>query len=103
MAKGGPIDKKTGELVYEPTGATYHKPVKNKNGDIVRWVETQNLTKMPNMMLTKDARTLVSDKNTPTERVYAAYANNMKALANKARLLKRSMPLSLSPYAQNWR
>lgn len=92
MSKGGPIDKKTGELVYEPTGATYHKPVKNKNGDIVRWVETQNLTKMPNMMLTKDARTLVSEKNTPTERVYAAYANNMKALANKARLAMINTP-----------
>ena len=38
------------------------------------------------MAETDDARTLISDTNTPMERAYADYANAMKALANKARV-----------------
>ena len=38
------------------------------------------------MAETDDARTLISDTNTPMERAYAEYANAMKALANKARV-----------------
>ena len=37
------------------------------------------------MAETNDARTLISDADTTTERAYANYANQMKALANKAR------------------
>ena len=37
------------------------------------------------MAETDDAFTLVSDANTPAERVYAEYANRMKALGNQAR------------------
>jgi cell envelope opacity-associated protein A len=35
---------------------------------------------------TDDARTLISDMNHPKEQVYAEYANEMKSLANKARM-----------------
>lgn len=38
------------------------------------------------MLETPDARTLVSEKRHPMELLYADYANDMKALANKARL-----------------
>ena len=38
------------------------------------------------MAETHDARTLISDANTPMERAYAEYANHMKNLANKARI-----------------
>lgn len=43
---------------------------------------TQNSTKMYE---TDDARTLISDDNTPMERIYADYANKMKSFANQAR------------------
>lgn len=37
------------------------------------------------MAETNDARTLISDYNTPMEREYATYANRLKSLANDAR------------------
>ena len=38
------------------------------------------------MAETDDARSLISDANTPMEKLYADYANSMKTLANKARM-----------------
>lgn len=43
------------------------------------------MTKSTQMAETSDARTLISDYNAPIERIYASYANSMKALANQAR------------------
>lgn len=83
---GGPIDPKTGELVYVNTGKTYHKAIKDKKtGKVVGYStrEYPRLIKVPRMSLTRDARTLSS--GTPVEEVYAGYANSMKALARKAR------------------
>ena len=40
---------------------------------------------IPKMSSVKDARTLISDMNTPQEKAYANYANKMKSLANQAR------------------
>ena len=68
-------DRETGEKKYRETGRTYT----DKNGKVVA---QENSTRMAE---TKDARTLISDADTPTERAYANYANQMKALANKAR------------------
>lgn len=76
--------------------ADYYKPVKNKNeetgeitftnktGELQYRVKakTQRSTKMAE---TDDAATLISKNNTPMERLYADYANQMKALANRAR------------------
>ncbi len=69
-------DKETGEKTYRETGRTYV----DKNGKVQLAME--NSTKMAE---TKDARTLISTADTSTERAYANYANQMKALANKAR------------------
>lgn len=85
-ARGGPINKRTGELVFEKTGQTYKKKVVDKKTGEVSWVDTPALTKRPGMMMVNDANKLVSSANAPIERVYASYANNMKALANRARL-----------------
>lgn len=85
-ARGGPINKQTGELVWEKTGETYKKKVVDKATGEVSWVDTPALSKRPGMMTVKDANKLVSSQSAPIERVYASYANNMKALANKARL-----------------
>lgn len=69
---GGPIDPKTGKLVYVQTGAEYHTGKK----------KTEKSTKLAE---TDDAFTLVSDRNTRIERVYADHSNSLKALANQAR------------------
>ena len=54
------------------------------------------------MMETKDARTLISNANTPAEQAYAEYANKMKALANQARkemISTKETPFSASAKA----
>lgn len=75
--KGSPIiNPETGEQTYKEVYEEYT----DKNGKTR--VRTQASTKMAE---TKDAFTLVSDADTPQERAYAAYANEMKSLANRAR------------------
>jgi DNA-binding CsgD family transcriptional regulator len=73
-AEGGPLDLKTGEKRYTPTGE------RNKRGDI-KTFRSKRLAE------TTDAFTLVSDnRGTEVERTYAAHSNKLKALANEARL-----------------
>jgi hypothetical protein len=75
-SKGGPVDKVTGELVYEYSGATYvdkQGRTKPKPGE-----------KSVKLAETNDAGTLSS--GTPIERVYVSYSNRMKSLANQSRL-----------------
>lgn len=66
-------DKKTGEVYFT-----------NKTGDLTyrTKLRTKQSTKMAE---TDDAYTLVSKENWPMERLYANYANKMKAMANDAR------------------
>lgn len=74
------IDPSTGEKIYFPTNRTYI----DKKGNPQR--STQKSTQMREA---KDAFDLVSSANNGTgtamERVYAQYANSMKAMANQAR------------------
>lgn len=82
-------DPETGERRYRETGRSY---TDFKTGKVERAMEVST-----RMMETKDARTLISDADTPTERVYANYANQLKALANQARkeyLSTGSIPLN---------
>ena len=79
------VVKRKGSPIINPDGSLSYKTVDdptytNKAGKTV--VRTQKSTKMAE---TKDAYSLVSDWNTPQERLYAEYANNMKSLANQAR------------------
>lgn len=67
---GGPIDPKTGKLVYVETGAEY-SPGKPKKIKSTKLAETD------------DAHTLSS--GTPKERIYADHSNRLKELANQAR------------------
>lgn len=80
------IDPETGEKIYYPTNRTRT----DKSGKVVP--VTQKSTQMKEA---KDAFELVSSANNGTgtamERVYAQYANNMKALANQARLASLSI------------
>ena len=67
------VDSKTGEVRYT-----------NKDGSVSYKVKKRTQAST-NMAETDDAYTLVSKANTQMERVYADYANSMKALANQAR------------------
>ena len=75
-ADGGPIDPKTGELVYVPTG---EKRI-GKDG-----TETLATEKTARGYLTTDTRTLMSKNPTPVEILYADHSNRMRAMANEAR------------------
>lgn len=86
--KGSPKVNQRGKDWYDPSkpeGSLIWNSVTeeytDKNGKVK--VRTQKSTKMAE---TDDARLLISDADTPQERAYAEYANQRKALANKARL-----------------
>lgn len=88
-SKGGPIDKATGEKVYElREEASY---VNSKGQTVFR---TQRSTKLAE---TKDATTLIDGVGTPIERVYADHSNKLKALANQAR--KAAVNTTTIPYS----
>lgn len=78
------LKRKGSPIINPETGEQTHKEVyeeyTDKNGRTR--VRTQASTKMAE---TKDAFALVSDADTPQERAYATYANEMKSLANRAR------------------
>ena len=79
--EGGPINPKTGELQYTPTGE-----MKSKQNKVTgEWEKTDDPVKMrvPRMSTVKDAHELSS--GTAMESLYADHANEMKSLANKAR------------------
>lgn len=79
---GGPIDKKTGELVFVPTNRKHWK-----TGEII----TMN-PKPKALELTNDAHSLSS--GTLIEKLYADHSNKLKKLANQARLDSLNTPLS---------
>lgn len=83
--KGGPIDPKTGRLVFEPTGNSYI----NKDG-----VEVKRKQTVPALSDTHDAFTLTSKgKASPrAEVMYAEQSNRLKALANQSRLDAMATP-----------
>lgn len=68
------IDPDTGAVSYTSPDGTLRYKIKER---------TQKSTEMEK---TDDARTLISDADTQMERLYADYANTMKAMANQARL-----------------
>lgn len=68
------VNEETGEVTFTDSTGTINYKVRER---------TQKSTKMAE---TDDAYSLVSSNQYPMERVYADYANDMKALANKARV-----------------
>lgn len=80
-------DPKTGEKIYDTTGNTFTKTWVLKDGT-VKTKEVPRQTKSTRMAEATDAINLASDPKNPLpmEKVYATYANQMKALGNKARL-----------------
>lgn len=85
------INPKTGEKIYQDTGKGYYQRklvgIDEETGKKIyvrtdKWIAKQN--KSTQMEETSDAFMLSSGH--PVENAYATYANNLKALANKARL-----------------
>ena len=88
--EGGPVDPKTGRLVYVPTGRTRTDP---KTGQQIPIMQRSK-----KMAETHDAFTLSS--GTQMETIYAEHANKLKGLANDARKSALETPnLKYSPSA----
>jgi len=78
--------KPEGSLIYKVADdVSYTVPKINKRTGEAATVTKYRMQKSTRMAETNDARTLISDADTPMERAYADYANKMKSLANKAR------------------
>jgi hypothetical protein len=89
-AKGGPIDKTTGQKVFEETGVHY---VDAKGKKVYKTVRSTKLAE------TQNAHSLSS--GTVIERIYADHSNALKSLANKARLESiRTKAVPYSPSAK---
>lgn len=86
--QGYQIDKKTGAKIYRETGESYI----DSKGKLV--FKTQSVPRLS----VNDAHKYSS--GTPIEKIYADHSNNLKALANKARLeLVHTKPTPYSPSA----
>lgn len=82
------FDKKTGSRTLIPTGAKAKKQLEDGT-----WIETgPKKMKVHKMTYVDDARQLLSAHPSFKEKAYANYANEMKALANKARLETLKIP-----------
>ena len=73
----------------------------NKRTGEIKTVTKYRTQKSTRMAETDDANTLVSDAKHPMELLYANYANNMKSLANQARIeLHNTGSIKYSPTAK---
>ena len=91
-SEGGRFDKKTGKLVFVPTGAT----TLTKDGRVV-----PKLIKSTKLAETDNAHTLVSSTGTPIEKIYADHSNKLKDMANRARVeLGQTSRAKYSPSAK---
>ena len=95
--------KPEGSLVYKTADdLVYQVPRVNKKTGEVTFKTRTRTQKSTNMAETSDARTLISTANTLMERIYADYANSMKALANTARKeMVATKKLEYSPQAKH--
>lgn len=76
-----------GSLIWKTAdNVEYQVSRTNKRTGEVTTVTKRRTQASTKMAETDDARTLISDRNTPMERAYADYANKMKAMANAARV-----------------
>ena len=84
------IDPRTGKKTYkeidfiDENGKRYFRPSK-ESGELSYKTGKPRMQKSTQMAETDDAYTLVSKYQHPNERLYADYANKMKAMANEAR------------------
>ena len=88
--KGKPYydpDRPEGALIYKDADDAYYETRRvNKHTGEITTITKKKTQASTRMAETDDASTLISDMDTPMERIYADYANTMKRLANKARV-----------------
>lgn len=107
MSEGGPIDLKTGKLVFVPTGKTRPSRNVDPNTGEVTWTKVPRTKEVRRGFLNKDlsvvedAFDLVEGDGTPVERLYADYSNKVRDLANKARL--ETTRTKATPYSESAR
>lgn len=78
--------KPEGSLIWKTADdVSYEVPKVNKRTGEVTTTTKYRTQKSTRMAEASDARSLISDADTPMERAYAEYANRMKSLANQAR------------------
>ena len=79
--------KPEGSLIYKTADdVSYTVEKTNKRTGVTTTVTKYRHQKSTRMAEAYDARSLISEMNTPMERLYANYANTMKNLANKSRV-----------------
>lgn len=80
-------DRPEGALIFKDADDAYYETRKvNKRTGEITTVTKKRTQASTRMAKTDDASTLISDMDTPMEKIYAGYANKMKSLANKARV-----------------
>ena len=80
-------DRPEGALIFKDADDAYYETSKvNKRTGEITTVTKKRTQASTRMAETDDASTLISDMDTPMEKIYAEYANKMKSLANKARV-----------------
>lgn len=98
------VNQETGALEWErtnPKTGKYESKIVNETYIDKTGKEKQRTQKSTQMAETNDARTLISDRNTAMENLYADYANKMKSLANQARKeILITKDISYSPSAK---
>ena len=79
--------KPEGSLLYKTADDVEYtvKKINKRTGEVKEVVKRKH-QQSTRMAETDDARTIISEANTPMERVYADYANAMKNMANQARI-----------------
>jgi hypothetical protein len=105
-SRGGPINPRTGEKVFERTGRTRAEkrvvvdPVTGKRTYVETGARVPIMTKSKRLAETPDAFTLTT-KPIPhrMEVIYAEHSNRLKALANEAR--KESLTAKPTPYSSS--
>lgn len=79
------VDIETGKRIHTPTNKEYTVTKVNKRTGVETVTTVRRQSRSTKMDEADDARSLISDRNTPIENVYAEHANKMKSLANAAR------------------
>ena len=95
------VDPATGKRIHTPTNKEYTITKVNKRTGVETTSIVRKQQRSTKMDEAEDARSLISDKNTPIENVYADHANKMKALAREAR--KEYLATPPRPYSESAR
>lgn len=95
------VDPATGKRIHTPTNKEYTITKVNKRTGVETTSIVRKQQRSTKMDEAEDARSLISDKNTPIENVYANHANKMKALAREAR--KEYLATPPRPYSESAR